>query len=53
MPVALFVLYFLAGAVSGGIAWSLHLWTGAIVLAGFGGLLVGCLRVAMSSSPRP
>lgn len=52
-PVALFGLYFLAIALSGGIAWSVHLWTGAIVLAGFAGLLLGCFHVAIPPVPRP
>jgi len=65
-PAALYALYFLMLAVTGGIWWSLHLWTGAIVLAGLAGLGVAVLatpgeatawvvlggRTAAATSPR-
>src|SRR5262249_59226394 len=40
LPVALYLLYFIAVELGGGIMWSIHLWLGAIVLAGVVGLLL-------------
>ena len=45
MPVLLFVAYFLDLALTGDIAWSIHLWLGATVLASVMGLLVSYLLV--------
>jgi hypothetical protein len=43
-PVLFSLLYFLTLIVAGGgIWWSVHLWTGSIVLAGIAGLLVSVL----------
>ena len=42
-PAALFALYFLTLAATGGVWWSVHLWTGAVVLAGLVGLGVAVL----------
>jgi hypothetical protein len=43
VPASLFGLYFLALALTGGIAWTVHLWAGAIALAGVVGLLLSYL----------
>ena len=44
-PAALYALYFAALLVTGGIWWSIHLWAGAIVLAGVVGLLLSYLAL--------
>lgn len=43
VPALLFGLYFLTVSLTSGIGWTVHLWTGAIVLAGIVGLLVSYL----------
>lgn len=43
VPATLFALYFLALALTGGVTWTIHLWTGAIMLAGVVGLLLSYL----------
>jgi hypothetical protein len=43
VPAILYALYFLTLAVTGGISWSVHLWSGAIVLAGAVGVLLSYL----------
>jgi WD40 repeat protein len=45
VPVVLFALYFLAISLRVGIGWSIHLWMGAIVLAGGVGLLMSYVLV--------
>ena len=45
VPVVLYALYFLASRLTGGIAWSVHLWSGAIALAGVTGWLFSYLLV--------
>ncbi len=40
VPVLLYAFYFLVLALAAGITWSLHMWTGTIVLAGFAGWLM-------------
>ena len=40
VPIAFCVLYFVTLAVSGGIWWSIHMWAGAIVMAGTAGWLI-------------
>lgn len=40
LPAAYFALYFATLQLTGGIGWSVHLWAGAIVLAGITGLLL-------------
>ena len=45
VPAILYVCYFTAIALLARIVWSLHLWTGAIVLAGITGLLLSYLLV--------
>jgi hypothetical protein len=40
VPVALYAMYFLAVALSGGILWPAELWTGSILIAGAVGLLI-------------
>ncbi len=45
VPAILYACYFAAVALLARIAWSLHLWTGAIVLAGITGLLLSYLLV--------
>ena len=43
VPVLFYALYFLALGLSVGIWWSVHMWTGAIVLAGIAGWLLSYL----------
>jgi len=43
VPAILYALYFLTLLLTTGIAWSTHLWAGAIVLAGVVGLLLSYL----------
>lgn len=43
VPVLLYALYFLTLVLSGGIWWSVPLWSGGIVLAGVAGLLTSFL----------
>ncbi|KPV54413.1 hypothetical protein SE17_03905 [Kouleothrix aurantiaca] len=43
VPAILYTLYFLTLMLTVGIAWSTHLWVGAIVLAGIVGLLLSYL----------
>jgi hypothetical protein len=40
VPVAFGVAYFVIVGATTGIAWTVHVWTGAIVLSGFAGLLL-------------
>ena len=40
VPAIVFALYFATMSVSGGIGWSIHLWLGAIVIAGIIGLFI-------------
>ncbi len=39
-PVIVSTLYFVAGQIMAGIAWSVHLWVGCIVMTGVVGLLI-------------
>jgi hypothetical protein len=50
VPAALYLCYFLALGLTEGIAWSVHLWAGSIVLAGIAGWLLGYLLVPPRSS---
>lgn len=52
MPVVLYAAYFAALALTTGIWWSIHLWTGAIVLAGVVGLLLSLLIVPPFAAER-
>jgi hypothetical protein len=45
VPAIYWALYFVAVLVTQGLAWSVHLWTGSIVLAGVVGLLLSYLLV--------
>jgi hypothetical protein len=45
IPALYYALYYLSIALTGGIEWVVHIWTGAIVLAGFAGLLVSYLAL--------
>ncbi len=47
VPVMVFGLYFAALALTAGIAWTLHLWLGAIVSSGFIGLLAALVVTAV------
>ena len=40
VPLIVGSLYFVAGQLIAGIAWSIHLWLGSIVMAGIAGLLI-------------
>ena len=46
IPAVQYLLYFLAVMVWAGVAWSVHLWTGTIVIAGGVGWLLSYLVVA-------
>ncbi len=46
VPVVLYSLYYLTLQISGGIAWTIHLWLGSILLAGIVGLFVSFLLVS-------
>lgn len=48
-PAVLFTLYFLTLALSGGVAWTVELWSGAVLLAGAVGLLLSYLPVSPAS----
>jgi hypothetical protein len=50
VPALYYLCYFLALLMTGGISWSVHLWTGSIVLAGLAGWLLGHL-VAGARAP--
>ncbi len=39
-PLTVGSLYFIAGQIIAGIAWSVHLWLGSIVMMGVVGLLI-------------
>ena len=43
VPVVVYLCYFFALALTEGVAWSVHVWTGAIVLAGIVGWLLSYL----------
>jgi hypothetical protein len=45
VPIAYFVLYYMTLIVTSGIEWSVHLWTGSIVLSGVVGLLLSYVLV--------
>jgi len=48
VPVVYFLLYFVALALTSGVAWVIHLWLGAPVMAGILGLFLSYLAVAPS-----
>jgi hypothetical protein len=50
-PIAWWGLYFLALQAGGGIRWTVHLWTGAVAIAGITGLLLSLL--VLSPAPVP
>jgi hypothetical protein len=45
VPVSYYAFYFAALKVTQGLGWSVHLWTGSIVLAGVIGLLLSYLII--------
>jgi hypothetical protein len=45
VPMTYYILYFIALMTSGKVWWSVHMWTGAIVMAGVVGLLMSYLLV--------
>jgi hypothetical protein len=45
VPVLYYVFYFAALMLTQGIGWSIHLWSGSIVLAGAVGLLLSYLII--------
>lgn len=51
VPAILYTLYFLTLLLTVGIAWTTHLWTGTIVLAGVVGLLLSYLVVPPYALP--
>jgi len=50
VPVVLYAVYFAALALTVGTWWSIHMWTGAIVLSGLVGLLTSFLVVPLPNS---
>jgi len=50
VPVLLYATYFASLALTTGTWWTVHLWTGAIVLAGLVGLLMSFMVVPLSNS---
>jgi WD40 repeat protein len=48
VPAIYFVLYFIALAVTGGIAWVIHLWFGAPVMAGIVGLFLSYIMASIA-----
>jgi hypothetical protein len=53
VPVILYALYFLVLHLTTGIAWTVHLWTGALVLAGVVGLLLSYVAVPPLAPEQP
>lgn len=53
VPAVHYALYFLAIELTAGIAWVVHIWAGAIVLAGFAGLLLSYAMVPTGGPARP
>jgi hypothetical protein len=52
VPVLYYGFYFLTLHLTQGIAWSIHLWFGALILASIGGWLVSFLFVSLLSTER-
>ncbi|MGH7461724.1 MAG: hypothetical protein ACREMA_11960, partial [Longimicrobiales bacterium] len=52
MPAGLYAVYFLALMATTGIWWSVHLWTGAIVLSGLTGWLLSHLAIPSGPAGR-
>jgi hypothetical protein len=50
VPASLFGLYFPVLALTGGISWTVHLWSGTILLAGVVGLLLSYLVMPSASA---
>jgi hypothetical protein len=50
LPATFYLCYFLALMSTEGIAWSVHLWVGSILLAGIAGWLLSYLRLPPRSS---
>lgn len=51
LPVLYFSLYFLAVQLNGGIDWKIHLWLGAVFMAGIAGLLASLLLTRGLAGP--
>jgi hypothetical protein len=45
IPVAYYTFYYVALIVTHGLAWSVHVWTGSIVLSGIAGLLLSYVLI--------
>ncbi len=52
VPVIYYGFYFLALQLTQGIAWSIHLWLGTLILAGLGGWLVSFLFASLLNTER-
>ncbi len=52
IPTVLFAAYFITLFATTGIWWSIHMWTGAIILAGFVGIVQGYLIVPPDSTEK-
>jgi len=53
VPAVVFALYFATLMMTGGIGWSIHLWLGAIVIAGIIGLFLDELTRAVRGNTEP
>ncbi|MBI2467911.1 MAG: hypothetical protein HYV62_08875 [Candidatus Rokubacteria bacterium] len=53
VPAAFYLCYFLALILTEGIAWSIHLWAGSIILAGIAGWLLSYLLLPPRSLEAP
>jgi len=53
VPAVVFALYFATLMMTGGIGWSIHLWLGAIVIAGIIGLFLDELTRAVRGGTEP
>jgi hypothetical protein len=50
LPATFYLCYFLALMLTEGLAWSVHLWVGSIMLAGIAGWLLSYLLLPPRSS---
>jgi hypothetical protein len=51
VPFVYYALYFLAMQLLTGIGWNIHVWAGAIFIAGVIGLLISHLMMSMLKQP--
>jgi hypothetical protein len=53
VPVLYYVFYYVVLFLTQGLGWSVHLWTGSIVLSGVVGLLLSYLLIPPAQGPMP